>query len=391
MKLRARLIIVIIIVAGIAFFLSNFRNLVTHNNNEKQNKNLNFVGNDKGNYASSKACLMPDGTVMIASAFLNRHGSISLINLTSDMRVNWEKKISNHKNHVCDFYIHLKPTLNIEDIQVLNDKCFIYAIQEKDNKYNPVIFTTDVHGKLLNSRSIPLNVSSHTQPKGMIINNDAYFTWYNDADKMIDVNKISLNNNEPIEKKFMYLIQDSLKYTSIASNPTNNALFFTTYDPHKGSSLISFTDKDGLKILNDTDKYQTLNLVSYHDSKLYVVATNDTSLAVGLIHSDKAPDRIVLFNQASDKYTPKVLSVIDDEFLIGFNVRNTPDIQASDVVIMKYRVNNTKSGEFIIHGQKPGTLNQILSLPGGYFLAVGNSDSHKYGSGSRVFATRFKM
>jgi hypothetical protein len=358
-------------------------------NIEQFNHNLNFVDMNMGNYAFSKACLLKDGSVLIASTILKEPSTVSLIKLAPDMKFIWERKLIEKPVTIRTLLFQNSGTLTISEIQVINEKCYIYAIQEKEGKYNPVIISSDLAGNLIEYKSISYRISSHTPPKGILMNNQAFFTWYNDTDKMIVMDKIDIEKAKIMKQVSIYLIQDSLRITCMSSNPAIKTVFITTYDPHKGSALLSYNDASGLKILNDTDRYQTLQVVTYVDSTLYAVATMDSSLVVGKVYPDQEPGRIITIKLKTDNFLPSVLVKNKDSFYVGINVANAN--YGNDVIILKYHADNKKPGEFHIRGKFAETLNQLLFLPNGDMLAIGNSDSHKFGSGSRVFATKFKL
>lgn len=359
---------------------------------EQYNQNLGFVGLNKGSYSSSKACLLHDGSVLIASSILTEPGTVSLIKLLPDMKLSWEKKLTNHSLNYWKKHFQHKSTITISDFQILNDKCYVYAIREQEGIYNPVIISTDLQGNLLGYQSVAYQVSSHTPPKGILMNDYAFFLWYDDVEKTVNLDKLLLQNQKISDKKFVYLIQDSLRITSITCNPKSNTVFATTYDPYKGSTLLTYHELDGFRIMSDTNKYQALKLVTSIDAKLYVVATKDSSLVVGMIHPDREPDKILSCDIPTADYTPRFFLVKDSTFYIGIDEINTsqPDF-GIDVYIQKYRPNNSKIGELQIRGKYSETLNQLLFCPDGDLLAIGNSESHKSGMGSRVFATKFKL
>jgi hypothetical protein len=392
MKIKTRIFIgllFIILCGAIYLIVPEVMDMISRSASEKSNINLNFVDLNKGDYAFSRACLLNDGSVLIASTILKEPGTVSLIKLSPEMKFIWERKYTEKPVNPGTLLFQHKSTLTISDIQLINEKCYFYAIREKEGIYNPVSISTDLDGNLLNYLTVPYTVSSHTPPKCTIMDKSAFFVWYNDIDKTIILDKISLDNAKITGKTFIYLIQDNLKITSISTDQAKGVVFITTYDSFKGSSLLTYNTLEGLRLINDTDKYQTLQMAAYIDSKLYVVATKDSSLAIGLIHANKDPEKMLSMSFTTDKFMPKVLLKKDEVFYIGIDEQNPK--YGQDAVILKYKADNSKAGEFIIRGKFSETLNQLLILPNGEMLAIGNSSSHRFGKGSRVYATKFKL
>ncbi|HNW99921.1 MAG TPA: hypothetical protein PLE74_08630 [Candidatus Cloacimonadota bacterium] len=385
------LIVVAVIITLAYFFLFHtVKDIIKRHDIESSNLNMNFIGKNKGDYVFSRAISMNDGSILIASSLMNKPGTISLIKLNPNLQINWEKVISDpaketrrEKN---------KSFLKIEDIKVSGENIRIFAIDETYPRFAPVFITTDLNGNLLHYILIPHAVNSNTAARGILLGDSAYFTWFDHNNKLLSIYKLLWNDPKFLEKHIAYLINDHPRFTGICSDTVHQYINMTTYDSRKGSSLFAYSDSVGLNITNETNPDQELQLVRFIDSKLHVVDTKDSSVVVGVVHSRKEADKILDFKISTNDFAPHVLAKNGDYYYIGID-QKVPSKKSvnGDIFIYKYSENNRKLGEFHIGGKSDDELSQLIFTPDGYILAIGNSDSHHYGVGWRLFATKFKL